>query len=46
MYLDLLILVHNTAGNFEFSPVLYTLEGQHTHLNGSTVLDQHDTEEE
>ena len=46
MYGDLTMLVCDTAGKFEITPLLDNLEGQCTHLNGSTVLDQHDTEEE
>ena len=42
----LLVLIHNTDGRFELIPLLFTLEGQHTHLNGSTLLDQYCTEEE
>ena len=46
MYGDLTMLVCDTAEKFEITPLLDNLEGQCTHLNGSTVLDQHDTEEE
>ena len=45
METDLLMLVHDTAGHFEFSPLLDNLEEQRTYLNGSTVLDKNANEE-
>ena len=44
MYVDLIVLVNDTYGNFVLIPLLYTLEGQHTHLNGIDVFDQYTTE--
>ena len=42
----MLIMVCDIAGKFELTPLLDTLEGQHTHLNDSNVLDQHSIGEE
>ena len=43
MEFDLPVLVCDTSGHFE---LIDTLQGQHTHLNGGTLLDQYCTEEE
>ena len=46
MDMDMPVLSHETSGHFELIPLLDTLQVQHTHLNVSTVLNQHGTYEE
>ena len=45
MEVDLIMLVFDTAGHFEITPLLDILEVQRAHLNISTILYQHDIEE-
>ena len=46
MDVDQIVMVRDTAGYFEFIPLLDTLEGQCTYLNVRTLLYQHATGEE
>ena len=43
--MDMHVLVCGASGRFDIIPLLDVLEGRHTHLNGTTMMDQHAIEE-